>query len=102
LLAALSASAHYVHAAKLHTLAIVERFDRIAAADDAAFLNPAIEARSIIQRQIDRQAKKFLEILAGSGDTPAYRSVVGFDWAVPGVKGRGALEGGGVVNFFAA
>jgi hypothetical protein len=36
------------------------------------------------------------------GDTPAYRSVVGFDWAVPGVKGRGALEGGVVVRFFAA
>jgi len=43
LLAALSASAHYVHAAKLHTSAIVKRFNRIAAPDDATFLDPAIE-----------------------------------------------------------
>ena len=52
-------------------LAIVKRFDRIAAADDAAFLDPALEARSIIQRQIDRQAEKFLEILAGKIKPPS-------------------------------
>jgi hypothetical protein len=50
---------------------IVKRFDRIAAADDVAFLDPAIEARSIIQRQIDRLAEKFLEILAGKIKSPS-------------------------------
>jgi hypothetical protein len=54
-----------------HGLVIVIRFDRIAAADDAAFLDPAIEARSIIQRQLDRQAEKFLEILAGKIKSPS-------------------------------
>jgi hypothetical protein len=52
-------------------LAILKGFDRIAAADDAAFLDPAIEARSIIQGQIDRQAEKFLEILAGKIKSPS-------------------------------
>jgi hypothetical protein len=53
-------------------LAIVKRFDRIAAADDAAFLDPAIEAWSVIQRQIDRQAEKLLEVLAGEIKSPAW------------------------------
>ena len=57
-------------------LAIVKRFDRIAAADDAAFLNPAIEARSIVQWQIERHAEKFLEILAGEIKSPSKKDGV--------------------------
>src|SRR6478735_5336007 len=54
-----------------HRLAIIKRFNRIAGANDAAFLNPAIEARSIVQWQIERHAEKFLEILAGEIKSPA-------------------------------
>lgn len=43
---------------------IVERLDRIAAADSATLLDPAIESGPIVQREIDRSTEKFLQVSA--------------------------------------
>ena len=42
---------------QLQTLRIRKRFDHIAAVNNAALLDPAIETRTIVQRQINRQAE---------------------------------------------
>ena len=44
---------------------IVERLDRIAAADGAALLDSAIESGPIVQREINRLTEKFLKVSAG-------------------------------------
>ena len=49
----------------------LEGFDRIALADDPAFLDPALETRAIVQWQIDRQAEKFLEVLSREIKSPS-------------------------------
>jgi hypothetical protein len=48
----------------LQTLITRKRFDHIAAVEDAALLDPAIETRTIVQGQINRQVEKLFEILA--------------------------------------
>jgi hypothetical protein len=55
----------------LQTLRIRKRFDHVAAVDDAALLDPAIKTRTIVQRQINRQAEKSFEILAWEIEPPA-------------------------------
>jgi hypothetical protein len=47
------------------------RFDRIATAHGTALLDPAIETRSVLQWQINRQADKLFEILAWEIEPPA-------------------------------
>ena len=47
------------------------RFDRIAAVDDTGLLDPAIEARPVVQRQINRQAEELFQILAGEIESSA-------------------------------
>ena len=54
-----------------HSLPIIKRFDRIAAVDDAAPLDPAIKTRSVVQRPINRQVHRLFEILAGEIEPPA-------------------------------
>ena len=54
-----------------HSLPIIKRFDRIAAVDDAAPLDPAIKTRSVVQRPINRQVHRLFEILAGEIVPPA-------------------------------
>jgi hypothetical protein len=38
--------------------------------DNAALLDPAIKPRSVVQRQVNRQAEKFFQILAGEIEPP--------------------------------
>jgi hypothetical protein len=47
------------------------RFDRSAALNGAALLDPAIETRSVVQWQINRQADKLFEIPAWEIEPPA-------------------------------
>jgi hypothetical protein len=49
----------------LEVCLIVERLDRIAAADGAALLDSAIESRPIVQREINPLTEKFLKVSAG-------------------------------------
>jgi hypothetical protein len=55
----------------LHPLTDHQWFNRIATADYATFFDPAIETRSVVQRQINRQAEKLFEILAWEIEPPA-------------------------------
>ena len=65
------ARAHHLFANVLPPTKPSSRFDRIAAVDDTGLLDPAIETRPVVQRQINWQAEKLLQILAGEIESPA-------------------------------
>jgi hypothetical protein len=68
-----STKASHVH---LEVCLIVERLDRIAPADGAALLDPAIESGPIVQREINRLTEKFLKVSAGKIEPAADEDAV--------------------------
>ena len=47
----------------------MQKFDRIAWANDAALFNAAVQSGAIVERQVDRQPKQFLKVFTGEVET---------------------------------
>jgi len=60
----------------LEVCLIVERLDRVAAADGAALLDSAIESGPIVQREINRLTEKLLKVSAGKIEPAADEDAV--------------------------